>query len=194
VIHFRSPTSLYKWQYRSRGWQRTKTIGFAVKFLGHKCHRVEIQRQWSVKISHSVFILLTWTQYAGKCHYFCHGYLSFLATHMHQPTDSMEQSPSGEANRFSDSQEIIRILLKPKVLYRIHKSPPPVHILSQINPVHATPSHFLKIHFNIILPPTTESSKWSLSLMFLHQNPVQPSPSYMLHAMPNSFFLIWWPG
>jgi hypothetical protein len=31
-------------------------------------------------------------------------------------------------------------------------------ILSEVDPVHTTPSDFPKIHFNIILPPTSTSS------------------------------------
>jgi hypothetical protein len=47
----------------------------------------------------------------------------------------MEQSPSWEGNWLSASQEIPLTVWKPKVCYRIHKSPPAFPILSQINPV-----------------------------------------------------------
>ena len=60
--------------------------------------------------------------------------------------------PSREANRFLATQEISRILRNPKVHYRIYNSPPPVSLLSQINPVHASLFYLFKIHFNIIVP------------------------------------------
>jgi len=69
----------------------------------------------------------------------------------------------------------------------------PVPILIQINPVHASQSHFLKFHLNCIVPFMPRSSKLSLSL--------RPSPKPHMHhsclpCMPYArsiSFIIWIP-
>jgi len=83
-----------------------------------------------------------------------------------QLTNSMEQSPTREANSHSTSQEIPRHLWKPKVLYRVHNSPPLVSVLSQISPMQNIPPYFFKIKFNIILPSTPWSPKLALPFVF----------------------------
>jgi hypothetical protein len=101
--------------------------------------------------------------------------LSFLLACLHiylLTYYSMEKSPSCEANRFSASQEIPRILWNPKVHYRIQKWPPSIPILSHIDPVHALKSHFLKIHLNIILPAAAGDRHFpSLKCLHVHTIP-----------------------
>jgi hypothetical protein len=56
--------------------------------------------------------------------------------------------------------------------------PPSVPILSQLDPVHAPTSHFLKIHITIILLSTSWSPKWYISFRFPYQIPV----FFLLHS------------
>jgi hypothetical protein len=54
-------------------------------------------------------------------------------------------------------------LWNPKVHYRVQTSPPLDPVLSQLNPVHPIDPYLLKVHLNVILPPTPRSSQWSLA-------------------------------
>jgi hypothetical protein len=81
----------------------------------------------------------------------------------------VEQSPSWQANSQASSQ-ISLLLWNPNVHYRVHKSPPLVPILSQMNPLHTFPSSFWKIHSNIVFTSTPRSWEWSLPFRCSDQN------------------------
>ena len=102
----------------------------------------------------------------------------------------MVQSPSWEANWFAASQEIPRISRNPKVHYRTHKSPAPVPILGQPNPVHIPTSHLLEIHPNIIKPSTPTSPQWSPSPRFPHQDPIHPLSPPICATCPAHLILL----
>jgi len=115
----------------------------------------------------SSFLVATETTVNGLC---VPCLLTYLLTY------SMEQTTSSEANRFSVSLEIPLILWNRKVHYRIHKCPPPVPTLSQINPVQS--AHPTSCGSILILSSYLRLGLTSclFSLRFLHQNPVYTSP------------------
>ena len=99
-------------------------------------------------------------------------------------TNSMELSPSSEANSFSDGQKVPRILWNTNVHYSTHKNPYPEPDKSSP----CSPSQISEFNINIISPPTPRFSKRPLS-------PPKPcmqhsSAPYMLHAPPISFFFM----
>jgi hypothetical protein len=63
-------------------------------------------------------------------------------------------------------------------------------MLSQINPVHTSPSYFLKIHFNIIFSFMLNSSKWPRSLRFPHQSLYGPLLSPIRATCPAHLIIL----
>jgi hypothetical protein len=89
---------------------------------------------------------------------------------MQKLTNYIELSPFWEATSCSATQEFLRISCNLMVHYHVCKSSPGVPILSQINPVHTTPSYFSNIYFNIISSPMFMFSYLSLSFWLPHLN------------------------
>jgi hypothetical protein len=105
------------------------------------------------------------------------GIISSLISHLYI---SMEQSTSLQ---FIVPQNITLIVRYRKADYRVQKSPP-MSLSRQINPIHAIPSHFYKIHFNNIFPSASVSSKWSRSFTLFPTNMHLSSQPYVPQAVP----------
>jgi hypothetical protein len=85
------------------------------------------------------------------------------------------------------SQEIPWLLWNPKAHCRVHKSPPPVPILSQMNQIQ---TYFPKIHFSIIFPSEPRPIEWTLSFGLPNQNFVRIAQLPMHATCPAHLVLL----
>ena len=160
------------------------TFRLVAQCLNQLRHRVHQKKLYVLVNSSFVHSFQYYYYYYYYYYYSSSSSSSYYYYYYYLLTYSMVQSPSWEANWFAASQEIPRISQNPKVHYRTHKRPPPFSTLGQPNPVHIPTSHLLEIHPNIIHPSTLRSLQWSLSLRFLHQDPIHPLSSPIRATCP----------
>lgn len=88
--------------------------------------------------------------------------------------------------------------MESKVDCYVHKSPPFVSILNQMNPTYGFSTYFFKIHFTIILS-TPRLFKWSLSFRFFQTKILHSSFSMLISGKhyklrsPSIYSFLWPP-
>jgi hypothetical protein len=70
------------------------------------------------------------------------------------------------------AKEFLTFYGTPEICYRVPHGPPLSPILTQINSFFALPIDLFNVYFNIFLPTTFRSSKWSVSFRIIHQIPI----------------------
>jgi hypothetical protein len=118
---------------------------------------------------------------------------NFTFTFTYYLCNFMKLSISWEAASCAATWELPNILWYTKVHYCVHKSPPLVPILSQMKPVHTTPSYLRSIlilytHPRLCLPSGLFPSGFHINilyafLLFLHScyMPYQSHPPWIYH-------------
>jgi hypothetical protein len=104
--------------------------------------------------------------------------INFCKVSQYLPYLLTELIPAWEAENCAATQELPSILWNPKLHYHVHKSPPIVPILSQINPVHTIPSYLrsiliLSTHLRLGLPSGLFPSASPTNILYGFFSPIR---------------------
>jgi hypothetical protein len=103
-----------------------------------------------------------WVWFPAAARGFSHVHKDHILSLVPQQKKLVSYLLTHKAANCAATQELPSILWNPKVQYRVHKSPPLVPIWNHNNPIYTIPSYLSTIHFNLVNPPTSSSSQWSL--------------------------------
>jgi hypothetical protein len=147
------------WSFGTPPWWRCFTCGSQELVYGHEIRNIHCACQDGDGMTHFAYVTKDHARKTHYCHVFCvqtmvcgillpsictvllpNGKMLFPVA----VTNSTEWSQPWEADSSSVDHEILRLLWKPTVHYRVHNSPLPTSVLSQMNPIHTRQPYFLR--------------------------------------------------